>query len=326
MDKAVAAGRLASREARKAAVEGALLVEERYGHSTDYQAAKAGVSRARHLARETATWAMDEAGQSVWGSATGSGARGAAHALKKLPVLTLIGDTVRARHGVDHLAERLRSQPRDAATAVHLAEAMHRCEAEMRAYTRVRTATSLTYGLRQKLVATTLELGTQDQEGSRMRLLKATHARLHTTIRRDPEDAVALELMARVLLLAGRFDDAAAFAKISILANAAPGHAWVTLARAYLALEQHSNGVRAAERAIALGFTFGHEVHAMATLQLATPGLEAISAFEKTRALVSDEDKRAYLGHSADARSITETILASQMNKYDELTSKGARA
>lgn len=326
MDKVNAAAKIAVEKTRQTAAAGLDAVETRYADDEKYQALKESAELAGQTAASLGGQAADIASQTVdmfgstsSGDALGTVSRSVAAVLSEMPVLTVIGDTIRSRHGVGALAESLSKDPTDPLRALYLAEAMNRCEEDMATYTKLRSVTSLTYAMRRSLISSTLELGDANMDQTKIRLLKSAFGRARKHLAAAPSDAQTLDVVARVYLLTGRPNEAATMAKICISADPSFGSGWVTLARAYMAMSMNENAGRAAQRAVELGAGYGHVVLASTELRSSSTGAkDSIKRFEDTKNRCSPDDSVAYLGYAADNRQLLEEILDQQSRKLDK--------
>jgi hypothetical protein len=221
LDKVAAASKLAAEQARDAAAKSIEYVEEKYSDDARYEKLKdstALLGQKSSSIADQATGLVDETltgvGETRAGNAVGGSARSIAAFAGDLPLVSVLGDTVRSRHGVDQLASALAADPKNPQRALYLAEAMHKCEADMATYTRIRSATSLTFALRRSVITSTLELGDEQSDPAQIRLLKGAFNRARARLIEAPNDVEALDLIARVYLLTARPQDAATTAKI----------------------------------------------------------------------------------------------------------------
>ncbi len=323
LDKTVAATKLAASQARKAAASGKEAVQEKYAGESTYVDIREWAVRTgertmeiKDQSSQIVSELVASAGATGAGGSIGNHARSLGAILASLPVLSSIGDTIRARHGIDQLAAVLAEDPRNPVPAVHLAEAMHRCESDMATYTKIRSMTSLTYAMRRQLITSTLELGTDAVDPVKTRLLKSAFGRTRKRLSSTPNDAEALDLTARIYLMTGHFSEAATTAKIAVSADPMYGNAWVTLARAYLSLGMAANAANAARIAVDLGAGYGHLLLASAELHDDNADASsAISRYESTKAKITDQDRLDYLGFVTDGRQVFDTILSNQGDK-----------
>ena len=331
LDKAAAASKLAAQQTRKAAAKSQEYIDDKYSDDVRYERFKDSTvllarksssiaSQATGLADDTLTGL----GETGTGNAVGESARSIAAWAGELPVVSVLGDTVLSRHGVDRLAQALADDPTNPRSALYLAEAMHKCETDMAAYTRIRSATSLTFALRRSIITSTLELGDEESDPVKIQLLKSAFVRARARLAKIPRDTDALEVIARVYLLTSRPDESATMAKICVSVDPLYGGGWVTLARAYLGLSMNENAVRAATKAIELGSGYGYILLASAELLESDAGArESIERYEATKARCLPVDREAYMGFSGEGSQIFEDILSRQSGKVKRLTERG---
>jgi len=330
LDKAAAASKLAAEQTRKAAAKSHDYIEGKYSDDVRYERFKdstALLARRSSSIASQATGLADDTltglGETGTGNAVGESARSLAAWAGELPVVSVLGDTVRSRHGVDRLAQALADDPTNPRSALYVAEAMHKCETDMAAYTRIRSATSLTFALRRSIISSTLELGDDESDPVKIKLLKSAFVRARARLVKVPRDADALDVTARVYLLTGRPEDAATMAKICVSVDPLYGGGWVTLARAYLGLSMNKNAVRAATKAVELGSGYGYILLASAELLESKAGpIESIERYEATKAQCLPGDREAYVGFSGEGSHIFEDILSRQSGKVDRLTKR----
>lgn len=330
LDKATAAARIAASEARKATLDGMSKVESDYSGDARYESLKDRLrvlaDKAKVAAAEVSAFGSEiaqEASATEWGTKIGDNARATGAFLSTLPVLTAMGDSVQSRNGVDELYAQFLESPKDPLRAVLLAEALLRCEKDLKVYQRVRSVTSLTYALRRKMITSTLELGAEDHDPTRLRLLKIAFSQSDKRVRRNPADAVALHVLARVYSGMGHHADAVTAAKLAVLADPSDGLPWVTLGRAYLGLGQAANAERASLQAVQLGAGYGNEIAASALLFLEeNPGLATISRFEELRSQITTQDRVDYLGFASDVWGVAETLTRKQTDRFNTHANK----
>jgi len=330
LDKVTAASKLAAEQARNAASKGIDYVESEYSDDGRFERMKdstALLARGSSSIANQVTGQADEKltqlGETRAGIVVGESARSLAAFAGDLPLVSVLGDTVRSRHGVDQLAQSLADDPTDPQRALYLAEAMHKCETDMAAYTRIRSATSLTFALRRSIIASTLELGDEESDPAKVRLLKSAFNRARARLLRDPRDTDALDITARVYLLTGRPENAATMAKVCVSVDPLCGSGWVTLARAYLGLSMNGNTRRAATKAVELGAGYGYILLASAELLETDAGaLQSIERYEATKARCLPSDREVYMGFSGEGSQILEDIFSRQSGKIKRLTDR----
>lgn len=323
MDRVAARARLAADQAKQAAQE----LDARLSEDPDYAAARAaaveGTEKGRAAldrARVAAEGLLEEASRSETGARIGDKARNAATVLAQLPVLSAMTDAAKARHGVSELHGRLVEDPTDPFNALWLAEALDRVEQDLGRYRRVRSMTSATYSIRRAAILGALALGAESQDPTRLHLLKSAFARSLRAVRSDPRDVDALHCLARVYLAQAMTGPAISCIKRALVLRPDDALLWITLARCYLAATWHTSAAEAAQRAVALGGSYAHEVLAMLSLlgDAASDVDEAVATYERHKEAITPAGRAAYLGCSTDGRQALQALKAEQARRGTE--------
>lgn len=263
--------------------------------------------------RRKADEALANAAETRAGSVVGERSRQIIGFLGQLPVLSVAVDTMRARHGVDHLYDLVRAQPTQPRPYIWLAEAMRRVDEDRRRYVAVRTVIDPTSIVTRAALTATTGLGAEDGEPPTIRILRNAFALAVQRLRAQPGDGDTLDVLARVYLFMGDVPEAVRFAKLAILTEPDNGHRVMTLARAYQALGQSDNARRAAELTVSRGCSVGYDILAEEVLngESLTPQ-ERISEYSRLKDLVTPEDRQAYWGPSVEGLDIVQGLGEAQ--------------
>jgi tetratricopeptide (TPR) repeat protein len=323
MDRAVAKGRLLAEQAARAAGE----LDAEWSANADYAAARAKAVTTRQAVRvradqtrELGADLLDNAGSSETGQRVGAKARTASGMLAKLPVFSAVNDAARSRHGVQELHAALVDDPRDPLRALWLAEALDRVQVDLTKYRRIRSITSPTYAIRRRAILGTIGLGADKQDTIRTKLLKSAFLGARSQLERQPGDAASMHVLARVYLAQNQPKTALSVTKAALTQAPQDGLLWTTLARCYMQLGSTTSANIAAQRGVEFGASYAHEMLAqLALLGDAYTDMDtAVTAFEREKACITLEGRRAYVGVAVDGRGALTTLRGEQSRRANE--------
>lgn len=260
---------------------------------------------------------VERLGDTEVGRRLGHGTRRLGSRIQDLPVLSAIMDTVVHKNGVVELRERLASDPTDPMTHIHLAEALHRCERDLRLYFIGRAAVNPSSVVVRYALRTAAGLDQDETEPAPRQLRRRAFALARQRLAVDPQDAEALHAAARVYLLEEQPRLAVRLARRAVLAEPdSSGPALITLARSYLELGHEVAARNAATMAIERDMTIGHQVLASMEQLDAPRGWRPqllIDGEDSTR--VHPEDRRAYNGVAYSPSEVMTAVTQVQREK-----------
>ena len=242
-------------------------VESEFGGETWYEGAKKtatqiGVetNKLYQGSKEFGSDIVQELGSTELGKNVGDKTRVAAQFLSQLPVFSLAHDVLKSRHGIKALYTSFQDNPHDPLRALWLAEALGRVHSDLKVYSGIRSVISPSYALISQSLKLASKLGDEPTDPTQIRLLKHAFSLSLRRLKENPRDAVALHILARIYLVQNDPVEAVYFSKLAIVANTSDSNPWITLSRAYLALEQLNNARRAADKAVNFGQQYGREI------------------------------------------------------------------
>ncbi|WP_100501725.1 hypothetical protein [Geodermatophilus chilensis] len=288
-----------------------------------------GATAVQSRAQQATDAALRRAAASEQATAMGAAVRRTAAELSSLPVLSLPGDTARAKNGVLDMRRLARQHPDDPLVTVQLAESLQRYEADMRTYRLVRGVAAphtlaVSYTVKAGSTLGRTELPGRPSVNTARRGAQLAARRL----RQQPGDRTALHALARAALVEGRLPEGLKFAAAAVKAGDSGEAELVTLARAQLAAGELGKARRGAQLAVQRGCSVGYEVLAQVELRERpdAPVREQLAAYERTLDRVSEGDYRAYYGVRRTGGSFARSLLAAQGVKTWQLTARVGRA
>lgn len=332
MDKARNTARDVARQFRRTGKQSA----ERLASAVETGPAADHLGRAREFGthwiaqgRTRRDQVSERAGETVVGQRLGRGTRRMGARIQDLPVLSAIMDTVVHKNGVVELRERLAADPTDPMTHIHLAEALRRCERDLRVYFIGRAAVNPSSLVLRHALRTAAGLDAEETEPAPRQLLRRAFALASQRLAVDQHDAEALHAVARIYLIEGQPKLAVRLARRAVLAEPdSSGPALITLARSYLELGHETAARNAAAMAIERGMTIGHQVLASMSHPDASTGWRdqlQIDGEDSNR--VRPEDRRAYNGVAYSPSAVLKAVTQTQSDKTRAVTAElGAAA
>ena len=260
---------------------------------------------------------LERFGDTAAGQRLGRGTRRIGSRIQDLPVLSAIMDTVVHKNGVLELRERLAADPTDPMTHIHLAEALRRCERDLRAYFIGRAAVNPSSVVVRHALRTAAGLDAEETEPAPRQLLRRAFALARHRLAVDPRDAEALHAAARVYLIEGQPRLAVRFARRAVLTEPdSSGPALITLARGYLELGHETAARSAAMMAIERGMTIGHQVLAsIAQPEAANSWRDHLQIDGEASARVRPEDRHAYNGVAYSPSEVLKAVTQVQRER-----------
>lgn len=257
----------------------------------------------------------DKISNSASGKYIGSKARSTLGYLSKLPVISITSDTVKARHGIDSLYEKLKANPEDPTAYVWLAEAMERVQRDMQLYVGIRSTFDPHYFVIRRAIKSVASLG-KATDPVQIQLLKKAYDLSKRNLIKNSADAEALHNLARIYLIQKQYVEAINFSKLAIIADPENALPLITISRAYMDLEQFDNAKKAAQLAVSKGVLFGNKLLAdLEIMDQSDDMMHDAEAYSNFLCLVSAEDKALYWGVAVQGVGIFEGIGKSQLKK-----------
>jgi hypothetical protein len=292
---------------------------------------------------ETGRRGRERIGSTEPGARTGTAVRAVLGELARLPIVTAVGDAVRAKNTIRPLLEAVRRQPDDPWANLHAGEALRAAEQDMGWYVRFRTVTDPSSVLVRLALRSAVALGRDrpEEAGAQHRvdgaevLLRRAYALALGRTRADATDLDAFHVIGRIFLAQAM--PGAAYRALhtgfrQAVAGGAPPDpaALVTLARASLALGRLDEARSHAAAAIGLGCSVGNEVLAdlvfddsATSTSTSSSTRSRISRFTTLMERVTDDDRAAYYGTNRSASSVLRTFQAEQWSKTTSTVSRG---
>ena len=272
---------------------------------------------------------LERAGDTAIGQRLGRGTRRAGSRIQDLPILSAIMDTVVHKNGVVELRERLAADPTNPMTHIHLAEALRRCERDLRVYFIGRAAVNPSSVVVRHALRTAAGMDQEQTEPATRQLLRRAFALARERLAVDAQNPEALHAAARVYLIEEQPKLAVRFARRAVLAAPdSSGPALITLARGYVELGHESAARNAATMAIERGMTIGHQVLASLSQPDTSNGWrDHLQIDGEDSARVCPEDRRAYNGVAYSPSEVLRTVTQIQREKTQSAaTDLGAAA
>ena len=255
-------------------------------------------------ATSTAGEKLGEFGQTGVGQKVSGATKAFGGVMSKIPGLSVMGDSVAIRNGVDVLTERVKSDPKNADTLLHLALALRRTAKQMK---QVRIAKAIVKP--QSLVMSTAmrtaaSMGS-DAMPTEEKLLRAAHKRSMAIKKSRPTDADNLHLLARIFLAQRHSAPARKLARLALAASPShPGDVYVTLAYVESLAGNRAGAYEYARLAAKNGSTLGHSVAADLALGTKQPMAERMRSYEHHIARVDVADEERYFGVPLNAKTL----------------------
>lgn len=273
-------------------------------------------------------------GESRTGRAVGSAVQRAGNRIAQVPVLSLVQDSMDAKHGIKALTEIVRSEPDHMYGFLWLGEALRARERDMAFVAAARTAVNPTSLVTREALKSMARAGNpQSTRTPAERILRRAFALAARRVERDNRDGDAYHVIARYYLAAGKAAGGLKAGKAAV-ALAPPelrGHTLYTLARIYRAIDD-PQAPKAAQAAVNQGFSLGNEILADLLYESGnTPNAaERRRVFITLKNRVNPADIAAYSGifpaADAKARHVMDSQLAKSRQLWDSLWSRRNQA
>jgi hypothetical protein len=273
---------------------------------------------------DRASLAFGEYGQTEQGKINGQKVRSVLSAMSKLPILTAIADTFKARNGIPYLYAQFLEQPDNAEVALWLAESLGRTQADLAMFQKLRSVTDPTYFVVFNSIKAATNLGVKPEDQTERKLLQRAFGIAKFNVMRNPNDSNSLHVLGRVYFAMKDMESSLASCKMSVIADRNSPLPWVTIAKTEMATGRLNEAKHAAQKAVDLGNTMGHEIlaHIMMLESGENASMSILKEFSAKLDLVKREDRSAYLGVSMDATSMFSDIKNGQLEKINDLVEK----
>jgi hypothetical protein len=280
-----------------------------------------GLKDASISGRDRASLALGEYGQTEQGMINGQKVRSVLSAMSKLPILTAVTDAFKARNGIPYLHSQFLEQPDNAEVALWLAESMGRTQADVAMFQNLRSATDPTYYVVFKSIKAATNLGVKPEDQTERKLLQHAFTIAKQNVAQNPNDSNSLHVLGRVYFAMKDMESSLVSCKMSVIADRNSPLPWVTIAKIEIVSGKLDDAKFAAQRAIDLGNTMGHEL--LANIMVIESGenasMSVLKEFSAKIDLVQREDRSAYLGVSMDATSMFSDVKNGQLERINNL-------
>lgn len=323
---AIEAGKLAKQYSK----ESITLAEDNFGNEDWFKKAKDFGSKAKDVSKEISVEVskigneiVSDISKTDFGKKVGVGSRKFVEIVSQLPILTLSSDIIKSKNGINELYDILKKDKNNPENYVFLAEAMRRVERDKKIYFGFKTVMNPTSIIFRESIKTAVSIGLDESDPTEIKLLKNAFYLCVSKLKIQPKDSITLHALARVYLLMGLNEDCIRFCKLAILADSRNKLPYITLARAYIAIEQYDNANKSANIAITYEKYYAYEILSQLVMLANNNDIQQkIEEYSLYRDKISKEDRKIYLGVSIDEVSVLETIGKEQLTKATNLIDK----
>lgn len=269
---------------------------------------------------------LTELSKSEVGKHVGNGTRSFATTVSQLPVVSIVGDVIKSKNGIDKLYQLVKVDSHNAEKYIWLAEGMIRVKRDRKIYSGFRSIVHPSSIIFRETLRTATKMGLEDADPIEIRILKNAYYISVYHVRRNPRDAKHLHVLARVYLLMDQITESIKFSKLAIIADPQNKLPYITLSRAYLIKGRYSDSRKAAEIAIDNNLKYGYDIIAQLVLLEEKEDLKwKVEKYSSLRDKIGDIDKRNYLGCSIDEVSFVESIGREQVTKFGDVINKSKK-
>jgi len=318
----------AKKQVKKKTADVKKQLDEEFGGDDNYtkfkESSSSAFERSKCLGKDVISTAQEitgEIGETEIGKNIGELSRSISTKLADLPVLSITGDVVKQKNGVNNLLEYLKEDTNDPERYIWLAEAMIRSNLDIQNYSRIRSAVDPSYFMIQNTVKSMNDLGKVEKDLVTIKLLKTAFSLSLGRIQKNPRDAKALYCLARIYHCQGDNSEAIKYAKLSFLAkqSALP---LITLAKCYLNIGQVSNAEKAAHKSLKWKSSYGNKILAECKMlddKTSKDSLDKLRRYSILVDRVKPKDEAKYYGPKASSINLLEGVGKQQWERITKL-------